>query len=93
NEHGEFKYGSVTDGGETYAVLTYGRIVALTRQAIINDDLRAFDRMVAGFGAAAMRLENRTVYSQLTANAAMADAVALFHATHANLGTGAGSVL
>ena len=93
NEHGEFKYGSVTDGAETYAVVTYGRIVSLTRQAIIDDDLRAFDRLIAGFGAAAMRLENRTVYSQLTANAAMADGDALFHANHSNLGTGAGSAL
>ena len=93
NEHGEFKYGTMKDGAETYAVLTYGRIVALTRQAIINDDLRGFDRLVGAFGAASRRLENRLVYSQLTANAALSDGVALFHATHANLGTGAGSAL
>lgn len=93
NEHGEFKYGKMTDGGESYAVLTYGRIVSLTRQAIVNDDLRAFERLVSAFGFAARRLENRTVYAQLTANAALADGVALFHATHSNLGTGAGSAL
>jgi hypothetical protein len=93
NEHGEFKYGTMQDAGETYAVVTYGRIVALSRQAIINDDLRGFDRLVSAFGNSSRRLENRTVYSQLTANAALSDAVALFHATHANLGTGAGSVL
>ncbi len=100
NEAGEFKYGAMTDGGETYAVLTYGRIVSLTRQAIVNDDLRAFERMVTAFGFAARRLENRTVYAQLTANAPLADGGALFNATaattpggHANLGTGAGSAL
>jgi hypothetical protein len=93
NEHGEFKYGAMRDGAETYGLLTYGRIVSLSRQAVINDDLRAFDRMNVGFGASSARLENRTVYAQLTANAAMADTVALFHATHANLGTGAGSAL
>lgn len=93
NEHGEFKYGTMKDGAETYAVVTYGRIVALSRQAIINDDLRGFDRLVSAFGNSSRRLENRTVYSQLTANAALSDAVALFHATHANLGTGAGSAL
>lgn len=85
NEAGEFKYGAMTDGGETYAMLTYGRIVSLTRQAIVNDDLRAFERMVSAFGFAARRLENRTVYAQLTANANLADGVALFHSTHANL--------
>lgn len=92
NEHGEFKYGAMTDGKETYSLVTYGRIVSLTRQAVINDDLRGFDRLVGAFGASAARLENRTVYAILTANAALADTGALFNATavttaggHANL--------
>jgi hypothetical protein len=93
NEHGEFKYGAVSDGAETYALLTYGRILAVTRQALINDDLRAFDRMNTGFGSASARLENRTVYAQLTANANMSDGIALFNASHSNLGTGAPSAL
>lgn len=92
NEHGEFKYGAMTDGKETYSLLTYGRIVSITRQAIINDDLRGFDRLVGAFGNSAARLENRTVYAILTANAALSDTGALFNATavttaggHANL--------
>lgn len=93
NEAGEFKYGTMSDGLESYALITYGRIISLSRQAIVNDDLRAFDRLVTAFGASAGRLENRLVYSQLTANAAMGDGIALFHASHANLGTGAGSAL
>ncbi|WP_305683049.1 prohead protease/major capsid protein fusion protein [Hydrogenophaga sp.] len=93
NEHGEFKYGTMTDGAETYAVITYGRIVALTRQAIINDDLRGFDRLVSAFGSSARRLENRTVYSQLTANANLSDGFALFSTDHTNLSTGAPSAL
>lgn len=94
NEHGEFKVGTLSDGKETYQMLTYGRIVPFSRQMLVNDDLRAFDRVVTSFGAAAARLENRTVYAQLTANAALInDNVALFHATHANLGTGAPSAL
>lgn len=93
NEAGEFKYDVMRDGAEAYALLTYGRIVALTRQAVINDDLRAFDRMNTGFGGAAARLENRTVYAQITSNPVMSDTVALFHSTHGNLGTGAGSAL
>lgn len=93
NEHGEFKYGSFKDGGVSYALVTYGRMVSLTRQSIINDDLRAFERLVSAFGASSSRLENRLVYSQLTSNPAMSDTVALFHADHGNLGTGAGSAL
>jgi hypothetical protein len=94
NEHGEFKYGGMTDGAEAYKVLTFGRIVSLSRQSIINDDLRGFDRLVAAFGGSAARLENRLVYSQLTANANLADALALFEGTtHKNLASGAGSAL
>ena len=85
NEHGEFKVGTMSDGQETYKLLTYGRIVSLTRQAVINDDLSGFDRLVSSFGNSSARLENRTVYSQLTANAALSDGVALFNASHSNL--------
>ena len=58
----------------------------------VLDDLRGFDRLVGAFGDSAARLENRTVYSILTANAALADTGNLFNATavttaggHANL--------
>lgn len=93
NESGEFKYSKLTDGKEVYSMLTYGRILPFTRQAIINDDLRGFDRITTGFGSSASRLENRTVYAELTNNAALADAVALFHASHGNLTTGPGTVI
>jgi hypothetical protein len=92
DEHGEFKYGKLSDGKETYAVATYGRIIAITRQAIVNDDLRAFDRLPQAFGMAANRLENRLVYQQLTANANMSDGVPLFHATHGNLAGSGGAI-
>ena len=93
NEHGEFKYGTMSDGAETYKVVTYGRIVSLTRQSIVNDDLRAFDRLISAFGNSSRRLENSLVYAQLTGNAALANTVALFHADHSNLGTSSGSAL
>ena len=94
NEHGEFTYGTMKDAGMSYALVTYGRAVSLTRQAIVNDDLRAFERLVAAFGASSSRLENRLVYSQLTGATVMGDGIALFDtAGHGNLGTGGGSVL
>lgn len=99
-EGGEFKRGKMTDGKETYQVFTYGRIIGISRQALVNDDLSAFDRVPRLLGAAARRLENATVYGVITANAAMADTGNLFNATavttaggHANLGTGTGSAL
>jgi hypothetical protein len=93
NEHGEFKYGTMKDAGVSYSLVTYGRMVSLTRQAIINDDLRAFERLVSAFGASSSRLENRLVYSQLTSNPTMGDGEQLFDTDHKNIGTGTGSAL
>lgn len=90
NESGEIKYGSISDGKTAYQVVTYGRMIGITRQALINDDLSAFDRIPLGFAGAASRLENRLVYAQLTSNPTMSDGTALFHSTHGNLaGSGA----
>lgn len=85
-EHGEYTYGTMRDGATDYRVVTYGRIVALTRQAIINDDLRAFDRLTVAFGLAARRLENSLVYAELTASA-------LYSVQNGNNGTGGASAL
>lgn len=89
NEKGEFRYGTFTDGKVSYALTNYGRIIGLSRQLIINDDLNALDRILSGFAASAARLENRTVYAQLTSNPTLPDGIALFHADHGNLGAGA----
>lgn len=86
-ENGEFKYGSIGEGKEDYALATYGRIVAITRQTLINDDLDAFTRVPASFGAAAADLESDIVYQILMQNPNMADGTPLFHADHGNLGT------
>jgi HK97 family phage prohead protease len=89
NEHGEFKRGSVGDSAEKYSVQTYGKIVAITRQVLVNDDLSAFTRIPRAFGVQAANLESDLVWAQITGNPNMADGVALFHANHANLGTAA----
>jgi len=86
-ESGEFTYGTMGEGREVYALLTYGRIIGITRQTLINDDLDAFTRIPSAFGASAADLESDLVYSILTANPLMSDGVALFAAGHGNLGT------
>lgn len=86
NEAGEFRYGKFSDAKETIQLHTYGKKIKLTREMIINDDLGAVVRMMNGFGAAAARLESDTVWtSGIIANGAMADNVAIYHATHKNL--------
>jgi len=91
NENGEFTYGSIGEGAEKYQLATYGRIVGVTRQAIVNDDLGAFSRVIPAFGVAAANLESETVYGILNANPNMADGTALFHDDHGNL-DGAGAI-
>ncbi|MDO5704269.1 MAG: peptidase U35 [Paracoccus sp. (in: a-proteobacteria)] len=86
-ESGEFQYGTIGEGKEVYALASYGRIIAITRQALINDDLDAFTRIPAAFGASAADLESDIVYSILMQNPVMGDGTALFHGDHGNLGT------
>ncbi|WP_424180081.1 prohead protease/major capsid protein fusion protein [Yoonia sp. TsM2_T14_4] len=89
-ESGEFKRGTLGESKESYKVKTYGRVVAITRQTLINDDLDAFTRIPAMYGNSIAQLESDVVWGIITANPAMADGNALFHNTHKNLaGTGA----
>lgn len=89
NEEGEeYQYGTIGEGKETVQLATYGRIVAVTRKTIVNDDLDGFARALAAYGAAISRLESKLVYEQITSNPTMGDGVALFHASHNNLPAG-----
>jgi hypothetical protein len=89
-ESGEFKRGTLGESKESYKVKTYGRVVAITRQVLINDDLDAFTRIPAMYGNSIAQLESDVVWGIITSNPAMADGNALFHTTHKNLaGTGA----
>lgn len=87
NENGEFKHGAFTDSKETYALVTWGRLVNITRQTIINDDLSALTRVPAAMGMKANQLESDVVWAVITANGNMADGIPLFHSNHGNLGT------
>lgn len=93
NEAGEFKYGGMAEAKTSYALATYGRIISLSRQAIINDDLDAFGDLVVRMARAASEFEAQFLVTLLTSNPTMNDNVALFHANHGNLQTGAGSAL
>lgn len=83
----EYGYAAMTDGGEKYRVRKYGRIVALTWEAIVNDDLSALTRIPTAFGASAAAKEADIVYGILTGNPKMSDNEDLFSAAHGNVGT------
>jgi len=89
-ERGSYDYGDMSDKKENVTIATFGKIVAITRQAIMNDDLSALTNLPYKMGRAAKRKIGDCVYAVLTANADMGDGVALFHsATHGNVGTSA----
>lgn len=85
NEHGEFKRGSVGEAKESYKIATFGKIIAVTRQVIINDDMNAFGRIPQLLGGAAAQLESDLVWYQILSNPTMGDSTALFHSDHKNL--------
>ncbi|NCD13691.1 MAG: hypothetical protein EOL92_00475 [Bacteroidia bacterium] len=89
NENGEFQTAEFSDSKESYGISTRGRIIRLTREMIINDDLGGFNRIATAFGYAARRWENSVVYGLLTANGNMSDGNALFSSAHNNTLTAA----
>ena len=90
-ENSAFQRGSIGEAAEKYSIATYGKIVAYSRQALINDDLSAFDRTSELMGRAARDTESDLVWNAVIANAAMADGHALFSAAHGNFSNAAAS--
>ncbi len=88
-EGGEYKSATLTEGKETYKLAKYGKKIAITWEALINDDLGAFSRIPQAIAAKAAQKQSDIVYGILLDNAAMEDGVALFHASHGNLGAAA----
>lgn len=89
-EGAEYKYGQVSDRGVPYCVATYGKRFALTRQAVIDDNVNALTKIPSLMGRAAMRTVGNLVYSLLKENPQQFDGFALFCAEHKNLATSGG---
>lgn len=88
-QHGEFKRGTVSESAEKYKIRPYGKIIGITREIIVNDDLGAFTRIPAQMGSKVAELESDLVWAIITVNANMADGNALYSAAHGNLGAAA----
>ncbi|WP_444980406.1 phage major capsid protein, partial [Methylobacterium trifolii] len=85
NEHGEFKAGAMAEAQESYAISTFGRIIGMTRQALVNDDLGAFADLSRRLGTASAQFEAQFLVKLLLSNPTMSDSLPLFHASHGNL--------
>ncbi|WP_352564253.1 prohead protease/major capsid protein fusion protein [Mesorhizobium australicum] len=94
NEAGEVKSGTLSEEKQGLQVATYGKMFALTRQALINDSLGAFADFIGAFGISAATTEADLFYELISANSfggkKLSDGKNLFHADHGNLaGSGA----
>jgi len=85
-----FKNKKLSDKYETVSVDTKGNIFNISRQAMVNDDLRAIVRVPQAMVQAIARRINKDVYDKLTYNSLVGpvmneDSVALFDNAHSNL--------
>lgn len=87
NPGGEYSYASVGENAETYTLAKYGFVFGVAWEQLVNDNLDAFLEIPRKEADAARRLEDALAFAVLTANDALSDGVALFHADHANTGT------
>ena len=86
---GEIQWNSaLTVGGEQLVQLaTYAKIIGITRQVLVNDNLGALAQVVRQIGAGVSRMEARLVAAALEANGNLDDGAPVFHADFVNLVT------
>ena len=88
----EYSYGTFGESNEVFQIRKYGKLLRISWESLVNDDLGAFTRVSKAFVMAAKRGLNAAAYKILTDNANMSDGVALFHDDHGNL-AGSGAVI
>lgn len=91
NEHGEFRNKRIPDGERsTIQAETFGNIIGLSRQAIVNDDMGAFTDLATRLGRAARLSIEVDVYALIRENNGLgptqSDGQPLFHSNRANVG-------
>jgi phage major head subunit gpT-like protein len=91
-EHGEYKYGTLSEDGAPIKVAKFGKIIAITWETIVNDDLGALTRIPAALGNAAAATESNVVWALLLGNPNFTDGSPFFDATHGNVAGSGGAI-
>jgi hypothetical protein len=95
-EGASYTYGAIAEQVSSYQVKSYGRVFAVSREMIINDDLGAMDQFFRSAGRLATEFEARLLADLLTANNGsgpiLADGLPLFHSTRGNLASSGGAI-
>lgn len=92
SESGEYSYGSLSEEGAPIKVAKFGKIIPISWEAVVNDDLGALTRVPQALGAAAAQTESNAVWDLLLGNPNFTDGTAIYHANHGNLAGTAGAI-
>jgi hypothetical protein len=98
-ENGEYQSGTLSESNEQVTCFTYGRMLTLSRQMLINDDANGFGDLATAAGRRTADFENATFFTNVINVAsglgqtmsASNGGVAVYNAAHNNL-TGAGAL-
>lgn len=82
-EDGEYKQAIIKGSGEKIQLATFGREVAITRQAIINDDISLISKLPRKFMQAGYRLSDKLMFNAILAGK-MGDGKDVFQAGAGN---------
>ncbi|SDI55642.1 Mu-like prophage major head subunit gpT [Pseudomonas abietaniphila] len=91
-EHGEYKYGTLSEDGAPIKVAKFGKIIAITWETIVNDDLGALTRVPAALGNAAAATESNVVWALLLGNPNFTDGTPFFDVNHGNVAASGGAI-
>lgn len=88
-EGAEITQGAMGENGESVTAFRYGRILALTLEVLVNDDVNAFTDFGGMVARRVIDFENTQFYTRVIAPSsgvgpALADGLAVYHSTHAN---------
>jgi hypothetical protein len=87
-EGGEYKHGEQSDITEFMQAKKWGRIFSISREALLADDLGAFNDQAMRLAMSAARVVGDQVYDVYLSNPTLnQDGVPLFDALHNNVGT------
>jgi ATP-dependent protease ClpP protease subunit len=92
--NGDYQHGTLADGEKnSIQGVSKGRLIGVSHEMLVNDDVGAFVSMGQHMGRGAKRTLNKDVFALLAQNTntgpTMSDSVVLFHSSHANVGAAA----
>lgn len=82
-EGAEYEAGTIATDSGTFKIRKYGRVLILSLEAMIRDDMRLLDTAIRGAASAGIKLKQKLIREAF--NAKLGDGKPLFHASRGNL--------